>query len=56
MSGQSWLSKRQSQAEQSTPGTMLPDIARKRAPMNDTFQSMGSMGRMTGAAGFKRDN
>ena len=37
---------------------MLPDINsnRRRPPMNESFQSMGNMARMGGAAGFKRDN
>ena len=37
-------------------GTLLPDIGshrKGRAPMGESFQSMG---RMTGAAGFKRDS
>ena len=55
MTGQSWA-ERQAAAEQNSG--VLPDIgsARRRPPMNESFQSMGSMARMSGAAGFKRDN
>ena len=37
---------------------MLPDIGghKRHHQMGESFQSMGNMGRMTGAAGFKRDS
>ena len=37
---------------------MLPDISghRRKPQMGESFTSMGNMGRMTGAAGFKRDS
>jgi len=50
MTGSSWVDRKaQEQANQG----MFPDINKRRAPLNDTLHSMG---RMTGAAGFKREN
>ena len=54
--GKSWLDKQNLIASQRDSGnTYLPDISshKRRPPMGESFQSMG---RMTGAAGFKRDN
>ena len=59
MTGQSWADRRAAQlAEQNGNNSMLPDISghKRRPQMGESFQSMGNMGRMTGAAGFKRDS
>ena len=51
VTGNGWADRRAA-AEQ--PGGVLPDIGgHRKAPMGESFQSMG---RMTGAAGFKRDS
>lgn len=52
--GQNWLDNRRGNQAESAHG-MLPDIGghKRRPPMGETFHSMG---RMTGAAGFKRDS
>lgn len=53
LTGQSWMDKRSQPADGNN--AMLPDIGGhvRRPPMNESFHSMG---RMTGAAGFKRDS